>query len=372
MTITAPLSVSGRFIVDASGNRVKLCGVNWAGAHQDQLTPGGLDYTPRQAIAEQLATWGFNSVRFPFAGPTVTSAGPVPPGLVSANPDLYGMTPWQVYQACVTALTQAGLMVIPNYHLLWCGWCCSTSDGNGLWYNDNHPSSEFTNNWLTVAAAFADNPLVIGFDLKNEPRPATIGGVVRTPSWGDGDAATDFRQMYSSTGVRIRAVAPGKLMFCEGLSYAGDLTKAGADPVAGPGVVYSAHDYSWFHAAGQDQAAYIAAMDKNSGYLMTQDRAPVWVGEFGGNNELPATFAGGGWFGSFAAWARARDVDWAWWCMDGTTRKGTTPQTNVQQCADGDRSGFGIFSQSWNGPSNRVLLERLQELMPATQGPGVA
>jgi endoglucanase len=371
MTIATPLSVSGRWIIDANGSRCKLAGVNWAGAHQDQMTPGGLDFIPRQGLAEQVAAWGFNSVRFPFAGPTVTSTVPVPPGLVSANPDLYGMTPWQVYQECVTALTDAGLMVIPNYHLLATGWCCSNTDGNGLWYNANHPSSEFTNNWLIVAAAFAGNPLVIGYDLKNEPRPATIAGVTHAPSWGDGNSATDFRQLYSNTAARIRAFTPGKLSFCEGLNYASDLTAAGPHPVTGPDIVYSVHDYPWFHPPGQDPAAYTAAMDAASGYLMTQGRAPVLAGEFGDDNALQATWSGG-WFANFAAWAAARDCDWMIWLLDGTTRKGTTPQANVQQCADGDRSGYGVYAQDWQGPSNPAMLGALQDLMPATQGPGVS
>ena len=371
MTIATPLSVSGRWILDVKGKRLKMAGVNWAGAHQDQMVPGGLDFIPRQALAEQVAAWGFNSVRFPFAGPTITSTGPVPPGLVSANPDLYGMTPWQVYQACVTALTAAGLMVIPNYHLLAAGWCCSADDGNGLWYNANHPSAEFTNNWLTAAAAFADNPLVIGCDLKNEPRQTVIGGRTYTPTWGDGNAATDFRLMYQATAERIRAAAPGKLMFCEGLAYAGNLSAAGAHPVTGPGVVYSVHDYPWFHPAGQPAAAYAAAMDKAGGYLMTQGRAPVWVGEFGDDNSLRATW-GGGWLANFAAWAKTRDAEWCLWELGGTERKGTTPQVNTQKFADGDRASYGLFSQSWQGPSNPAMLERLQDLMPATLGPGIS
>ena len=34
----------------------------------------------------------------------------------------------QVYDACVEALTDAGLIVIPNCHTLDAGWCCSESD----------------------------------------------------------------------------------------------------------------------------------------------------------------------------------------------------------------------------------------------------
>ena len=77
MAIATPLSVSGRWITDANGNRVKLAGVNWAGAHQDAMTPGGLNYRHRDDIAAQIAAWGFNSVRFPFALQTVTSGSPV-------------------------------------------------------------------------------------------------------------------------------------------------------------------------------------------------------------------------------------------------------------------------------------------------------
>ena len=93
MAIATPLSVSGRWITDANHNRVKLAGVNWAGAHQDAMTPGGLDLRHRDEIAAQIAEWGFNSVRFPFALQTVTWASPVVPAGVAANPDLVGRTP---------------------------------------------------------------------------------------------------------------------------------------------------------------------------------------------------------------------------------------------------------------------------------------
>jgi endoglucanase len=385
MSINTPLSVSGRFIVDARGNRVKLCGVNWAGAHQDDMAPGGLDYRHRDQIATQIAAWGFNSVRFPFALATVTATAPVPASLVTANPDLYGCTPWQVYQACVQALTRAGLMVIPNCHLLYQGWCCSDSDGNGLWWNGNWPPARFANGWITVARAFAGNPLVIGYDLKNEPRTATIGGTAYKPSWGDGNVSTDFRQLYSTTAARIQAVDSTALFFCEGLSYAADLTAAGAHPVT-PGrggcVVYSMHDYAWFHPSGQQQADYISSMDAKGGYLLTGGKAPVWVGEFGTGNDTPAAAGAGtahgasspgdwnlgAWFASFLAWAKLRDVDWCLWLLDGTMRKGTTPQANTLLFTDGDRSGYGLFAQDWTGVSSPALLHALQSIMPATLG----
>jgi endoglucanase len=387
MAIATPLSISGRYITDAAGKRVKLAGVNWAGAHQDSMTPGGLDYRPRDAIAAQIAEWGFNHVRFPFALNTVLSATPVPAAGVAANPDLVGSTPWQVYKACVAALTDAGLMVIPNCHLLFQGWCCAENDGQGLWWNANWPAAKFTSTWQTVAAAFAANPLVIGYDIKNEPRQATIGGTVYKPSWGDGNHNTDFCQMYGQVAAAIQAADRGALVFCEGLSYAADLTGCNAKLVT-PGragtVVYAMHDYSWFHASGQSEADYITAMDAKGGFLMTKGIAPLWIGEFGtGNDSLAAVGAStahgaaspsdanlGGWFRNFLGWARQRDADWCYWMLDGTMRRGTTPVTNQLQWAEGDRSGYGLFAQDWIGPSNPALLEALQSIQPATAGPG--
>ena len=231
MTAT-PLSASGRWIVDADGQRVKLAGVNWPGAHEDDMVPSGLDYRDRNEIARQIAEWGFNSVRLTFAVRTLTVASQANPKLLAANPDLAGHTPWGVFQAVVQALTGQGLIVIPNCHMLFSGWCCSTADNNGLWYNDNWPVSSFQSAWQTIATAFAHNPLVAAYDIKNEPRNATTGGTVRTPTWGDGNTGNDFRLMYQQTGNLIHQHDPDALIICEGLSYASSLTGVPANPRA--------------------------------------------------------------------------------------------------------------------------------------------
>ena len=62
-------------------------------------------------------------MRFPFSLWMTEQATPVPDDYLAANPDLSGATPMQVYDACVEALTGAGLVVIPNCHTLDAGWC---------------------------------------------------------------------------------------------------------------------------------------------------------------------------------------------------------------------------------------------------------
>ena len=230
MGIATPLSTSGRFIVDANGARVRLAGVNWYGANEDLGLPPGLDRMDRRTIASIIAGFGFNCVRFPFSLWMTEQTSPVPAEYLAANPDLSGATPMQVYDACVEALTNEGLIVIPNCHLLFFGWCCSNSDGNGLWFNDNWPAAKFFSVWQEITTRYASNPLVAAMDIKNEPRPATVGGQVLTPTWGTG-AETDFAAMYTQAGNLIHGINPDLLIICEGLSYAADLTGVASHPV---------------------------------------------------------------------------------------------------------------------------------------------
>jgi endoglucanase len=390
MTAT-PLSASGRWIVDANGQRVKLAGVNWPGAHEDDMVPSGLDYRDRNEIARQIAEWGFNSVRLTFAVRTLTVASQANPKLLAANPDLVGHTPWGVFQAVVQALTGQGLIVIPNCHMLFSGWCCSTADNNGLWYNDNWPVSRFQAAWQTIATAFAGNPLVAAYDIKNEPRNATIGGTVRTPTWGDGNTGTDFRLMYQQTGNLIHQHDPDALIICEGLSYAASLTGVPANPVRlthPHKVIYSGHDYPWFgHAANQSQADYLNQMHSNLGRVMDPGswQAPLWLGEFDVDNQSssildpsiphgassPYNAGTANWWHNVTAWLTQTDADWCYWHLGGTHVKGTEPVTNRLIYTKDDRCSSGVFAQDWQGSSSPYLLTALQKLQPASFGPSV-
>lgn len=370
MTLPAtafPLSVSGARLLGADGSQVSLgLGVNWGGAQQDELLPYGLDRLHRSKIIDRITGWGMSHVRFPFAlGTIVSNNGALKTGIakasrLSANPDLQGLTPWGVYQQLVDDMTAAGLYVILNQHLLYQGWCCSQSDCNGLWYNDNWPSSTFSNTWFMIADRFASNPLV-GYDLHNEPRPATVGGSLLTPTWGDGVWGTDFRRMYDWHAGQIRQHDPDGLIFCEGLGYGADLTGAGAHPVTGANIVYSVHDYPWYHqnadGSQQDQAGYDAANDRNWGYLLAQGKAPVWVGEFGSNTDASTAAQGSGWLPHFLDYyAAAEPCGACWWELSATAVAGTEPTTNKAKMAAGGREGFGLMSgQDWLGSQSDML-----------------
>jgi len=384
MSVAVPLSVNGRYIVDAKGNRVRLAGVNWFGAHEDFGVVTGLHRAHRHALAEYVASLGFNSVRLPFSLATLAQRTPVPDFCVAANADLRGKTPVEIYDACVEALTRAGLIVIPNCHLLDRGWCCAGDDQNGLWFNDVWTAEQFTAAWQAITTRFKSNRLVAAMDIKNEPRPATLAGATLTPSWGTGDS-TDFMAMYTATGNAIQQIDPDVLIICEGLGYAADLTQAALHPVTldRPGkVVYSMHDYPWYHQANQEQAAYLSQMEKAGGYLLTNQIAPVWLGEFGIDEGAMANFAlgptsqagsaqTGVWWTNIYAWLTQTDADWCWWGLNPQHPQGTTPNTGKLQFNWGDRAGEGVLSADWAGVANPAVLELMQDIMAAHQGPGV-
>lgn len=363
--LNPPLTTSGAKILDVLGEPVLLQGVNWSGAHQNGMVPAGLDKLPRTEIARRIAALGLNHVRLTFALHTFASnAGQLISTPVAdqwrlaANPDLQGgASSWDVYQAVVQALTDKGIAVIPNCHMLYQGTCCSEADGNGLWYNANWPASAFYAVWGMVVQAFSDNPLVIGYDLKNEPRKATISGQLYAPSWGDGNPATDLRMMYADLIPKLRALdGGGKLYICEGPDYGTDLSQAGAHPVGtGPGTVLSLHDYSWDHNPLPNQADYNANMNAKAGYLVQQGKVPVWIGEFGCDSGNHASM-NSGWVTRFINWAGPLSLSWCWWQLSAEGVLGIEPQTNKQEFWDGDREGFGLFAgNDWRGTQQRIL-----------------
>jgi len=371
--IATPLFTSGRYIVDASGRRVRLAGVNWYGAHEDDGVVSGLERTDRFRLARTIARLGFNSVRLPFSLWMTEQATPVPDEYLAANPDLSGATPMQVYDACVEALTGAGLVVILNCHTLDPGWCCADDDEQGLWFNDRWPAGRFFAAWQQLAARYRSNPLVAGMDIMNEPRRSTVGRRILTPSWGSG-RTTDLAAMYTMAGNLIHEVSPDVLIICEGPGYAADLAGVARQPVRleRPGkVVYSLHDYSWFHPREQPRAAYLEQMHRAGGYLLSERIAPLWIGEFGIGTGSLAGFSGV-WWNNFEAWLTENDVDWCWWALNGTQPRGTVPVVGRHRSRWGDGEGFGLLAPDWRGVANPQVLDILRAMIPPRTGPGVS
>jgi endoglucanase len=372
--VALPLSTCGRWIVDANRRRVKLAGVNWYGASDTKLVPGGLDKVTARFIAETIRDLGFNSVRLPFSNEMLHVTRPVAAADVAANPDLAGKTPLQVLDAAVEAITAAGLHVILNNHSTHAMWCCNYDD-DGLWYTAEVSEESWIADWELVVARYAGNPRVVGADLRNELRiakPIGFGILPRVPTWGGG-GETDWAAAATRAGKRIQAKNPDLLIVVEGLNSADDLTGAGARPIVltVPGkLVYEAHQYGFFRPGlpaipglggtygSMTAAALASASAKQWGYLTDPGKpftAPVWLGEFGDSASSDRK-----WMTNLAAYLRTLDADFAYWALNGGPKAAGGPEP------------FGLLEDDWTTVRQDWRLELLKSLQAPVKGPGIA
>src|SRR2546426_4774793 len=172
-----PLHTDGRFIVDAAGQQVHLAAANWYGAESTDFVVGGLQAQPLEVIVRQVRELGFNAVRLQWSNQMLESDPIVPDFAVAANPDLRGLHAMQVFDRVVRTLSEQGVMVILDNHNSNAEWCCGGNDGNMLWYNTQYPESSWIRDWKGMVDRYREDPLVVGVNLRNEPRfPATWGG----------------------------------------------------------------------------------------------------------------------------------------------------------------------------------------------------
>jgi endoglucanase len=357
-----PLHTAGRFIVDSSGARVKLAAVNWYGAEEKDFVVAGLDIAPLASISHHIRTMGFNAVRLPWSNEMYESNPVVNVARLPANPDLKGLRALDVFDAVIDALAAEGLYVILDNHSSNADWCCSNTDGNGFWYNAQYPESSWIADWKGMSR-YAGKAAVIGADLRNEPRG---------PVWGGGDPLRDWRAAAQRGGNAVLESNPNLLIFVEGINYALDVTGARSAPVrlnVPDRLVYSSHDYPWDHNGVSSYDALKSALDKNWGYLIDSG-IPMWVGEFGTCHTSSSCWTSGTsadqgfWFVNFTRYMQERDVDFAYWALNGTQATGTGRTLGAEET-------YGILKKDWTSVVSRALLSALQAISTPTEAPAI-
>ena len=216
-----PLSASAGWIVDMNRDRVKLSCVNWYGGHQAKFAPGGLNQQPLSSLASLIASMGFNCVRLTFSlelvltNPVVDSQE-----FGEHNPTLVGKRALEVFDATITELSRVGVMTILNNHNSESGWCCDVNSVEGMWDTPAYPVQRWIDAWELLARRYANDPFVIGADLRNEIHDA--GGRVIT--WGSSDdASTDWKAAVELVSIEIGNYAPDWLIIVSGMCFTFDL-----------------------------------------------------------------------------------------------------------------------------------------------------
>ncbi|MEV7603108.1 cellulase family glycosylhydrolase [Kitasatospora sp. NPDC089797] len=366
---TGPLSTRGRYVVDANGDRFKLRAGNWSGAQgtwegsgpttdpadnqAGQVSynlPLGLDRAPIDRILAGFHGLGLNAIRLPFADALIHDTGTVPDVAVAANPRLRGMTPLEVYDAVVAALTADGFAVILNNHTTGYRFCCGL-DGNERW-NSGQSTQQWEDDWLFMTRRYRANKRVVGADLRNEVRRDTWDD----PNWGLGDSH-DAYAAFEEAGNAILQADPDLLVIMEGINWYG-IPAAGLPhgrPLLTPvetlsntlvrsdKLVYSAHFYAYTGPANTgaatgspgatgdpryedftpDQLAQV--VDQQALFVTRSGRhftAPVWVSEFGAAGRGSTDGREQAWFDRFTDLLASTDTDFAIWPLVGWQHDG--------------------------------------------------
>ena len=362
--VTLPLHTEGRWVVDAAGCPFTFRSVNWYGAEELDYVPAGLERQDLYAIASQIRQMGFNSVRLLWSN-EMYEWNPVvdDPRVLAANPDLLGLTALEIFDTVIAALAAEGLLIVLDNHTSDAGWCCNDRDGNGLWYNARYPEENWLADWQGLAARYLDQPAVVAADLRNEPR---CDGP-RCATWG-GPPETDWKAAAERGGNAVLAVNPDLLVIVEGIGYAGHLRGAVSNPVVldVPGrLMYSAHDYPWFHTSYATMADVFWDLDRRWGFLLEEGQpysTPVYVGEFGtcytnaGCYRSLAAGSYGLWYQAMLQCLADHQVDWAYWAVNGT-------QARAPGRTFGAPETYGLFNTNWDGPARPDHLAALQSIL---------
>lgn len=152
---------------------MKLHCTHWV-VHAQPMLAEGLDKSPLNVIAANVAKAGFNCVRLSYATYMFTRHANNTvrdtfhsydvPEMVTAiqkhNPSVLNMTHLQAYEAVVDALGAHGVMVLIDNHLSLPDWCCANDDQNGFFGDRHFNTSEWIQGLAIVAHHFKGKPNV--------------------------------------------------------------------------------------------------------------------------------------------------------------------------------------------------------------------
>ncbi|MDA2807698.1 cellulase family glycosylhydrolase [Nocardiopsis suaedae] len=319
-----PWSAEGAQLVDASGEPVRMTGVNWFGSETETYAPHGLWARNLEDMVAQMAGLGFNTIRLPYSNEAL-DPGAEPSGIdFELNPGLEGLSGLEIIDRVVEEADAHGMRVVLDRHRP------AADSQSPLWYTPDRPESEWIDDWTMLAERYAGDPTVIGADLHNEPHSTADG---QGACWGCGDPERDWRLAAERAGEAVLEANPDWLVIVEGVDcvpgtpapecgwWGGNLSGVPEHPVrlSDPDkLVYSAHEYAtsvadqdWF-----DDPAFPDNMpglwDAFFGHIEHDGAAPLLLGEFGTTLQDPRD---GVWLGELMSYLGEgpTGVDFTYW-----------------------------------------------------------
>ena len=244
-----------------------------------------------------------------------------------------GLKALEVFDKTIDVITSSGIMVFLNNHTSKAQWCCSMTDGDGLWWNKQYPEEKYFECLEALAKRYKGNPRVIGMDVRNEIRP----NKELVPNWGTGIEPLDWQMAAEKVGNRIQAIAPHWLIIIGGLDYQLDLKPIVNKPVklkVPNKVVYSGHIYSFSWPEWNDKKWQKATYDefynemREKELLVREAGYPFLLGEFGTNSRNK-------FWQYLMRLLKETNIDWTYWCLDG------------YKCLDQEDETYGLLTKDF-------------------------
>lgn len=281
-----------------------------------------LAWHTRKADIDSLASWGFNSIRFPmhYAQLTVPVEEEKEPGgqtwLAQGFAQIDSLLAW---------CKANRLYLILDLH------AAPGGQGNDLPISDRNPAKpslwESSANqqktialWKEIARRYASEPWIGGYDLINEPNwgfedPADFRGTAETKN-------APLRKLLQEITAAIRSVDQKHLLIIEGNGFGNNYR--GILPPWDNNMLLSFHKYGNFNTT----AAIQQFLQWSQHY-----EVPLWLGESGENSNT--------WFTEAIALAEANHIGWAWWQEK---KMGTNNPAEILR-----PSGYQQLLDYWNG-----------------------
>lgn len=310
-TITPPttssdwrLSATGTNFTDSLGRTIYLRGVA-AGGRSKFAPYVPFDYpdggyaTALDGYVSRAAAWGIDVMRVPFTWAALEPAE----GTDDAD--------WlSRYDQLLDAAWAHGIWTILDFHQdiyseVFCGdgfpgwtvpdagppehdcpnWGTAYFSNQGVisafdnfWDAGSPVMPKYVSAWDVMIARYKDKPGVLGFEPLNEP------------GWGSEDentfTATTLTSFYSTIVPHMRSAAPSSLVFVDTPGIDGATVTTSLGKPTGDGIVFAPHYYPVVGAASDPSTDLVGWQT-----IGTKWNVPVFVGEFGAEDQLSTTLA---------------------------------------------------------------------------------
>lgn len=156
--------------------------------------------------------------------------------------------------------------------------------------------------WRTIANRYKDEPIVVFYEIYNEP--TTYNGQLGEMTW------TEWKSIANQIIKLIFAFDKKAIPLVGGFNWAYDLTPVNYDPIDIPGIAYTVHPYPQ-----KRSEPWEIQWDIDFGFV--KDKYPVFATEFGFEKKGFIPFIGDENYGRHIIdYFNKKGISWTVWCFD--------------------------------------------------------